>query len=191
MFHSLKLLSDEPRILKLSSVRDASSSSTERQKVIKPIICKSYIRSIKARNNIVKLRRVYVFSQERYKKKEIRSEEDLKDEMAVLHSRFERLSRCCTYSGRGNQLILLAGYKYSVQSSKHSEYIQSKRGKRLLLYLGYSYYATSGGPRIRWRCSTNSYMGCRATVHTHNDCIVYTKGYHSHPPRNIAACKDV
>ncbi|KPJ13089.1 FLYWCH-type zinc finger-containing protein 1 [Papilio machaon] len=102
--------------------------------------------------------------------------------------------RCSTHCHRGciaavytinNALVSVKSEHNHLPAVRRKilEFIQSKRGKRLLLYEGYSYYATSGGPTIRWRCSTNSYCGCRATVHTYDDVILYTRGHHGHPPR--------
>lgn len=66
-------------------------------------------------------------------------------------------------------------------AGSHPEFVVSMRGKRLLKIDHYTYYPTSEGPKIRWRCS--SHHGCKATVHTYDDCIISFNGGHGHLPR--------
>ncbi|CAH2040278.1 unnamed protein product, partial [Iphiclides podalirius] len=63
-------------------------------------------------------------------------------------------------SKRGNQLILLSGYKYFVKAS-HSVGRMTKR---------------------RWNCSTHHAKGCRALLHTANDTILKINDRHNHSP---------
>ncbi|KPJ13088.1 hypothetical protein RR48_05197 [Papilio machaon] len=95
------------------------------------------------------------------------------------------------HSRRGNQLILLAGYKYSVQSSKYCDtpiFIHSRRGNQLILLAGYKYSLKTRNNcgnntfKMRWRCSTHNARGCRATLLTVDDNIVRYNQKHNHDP---------
>uniref|UniRef100_A0A2H1VGK0 SFRICE_004212 n=1 Tax=Spodoptera frugiperda TaxID=7108 RepID=A0A2H1VGK0_SPOFR len=62
-------------------------------------------------------------------------------------------------------------------------FVLSMKGRRMLKLNRYTYYPTSIGPKIRWRCSSQS--GCKATVHTYEDHIISLNESHTHPPKYI------
>ncbi|CAG9579989.1 unnamed protein product [Danaus chrysippus] len=89
-------------------------------------------------------------------------------------------------SKKGNPLILLAGYRYSMKNCKpidneglnHSlQYVYSKRGNPLMLFAGYTFslkkYRTTNDSRRRlWRCSTHASRGCHVVLVTVDETIV-------------------
>nr|XP_049693206.1 protein tramtrack, beta isoform isoform X49 [Helicoverpa armigera] len=69
------------------------------------------------------------------------------------------------------------------QDNEGPVFVVSMKGKRMLKFNRYTYYATSNGPKIRWRCSSQN--GCKATLHTYMDHVVSMNEYHTHPPKCI------
>ncbi|XP_047997588.1 FLYWCH-type zinc finger-containing protein 1-like [Leguminivora glycinivorella] len=107
-----------------------------------------------------------------------------------------------TTSRRGRRLLTYKGYTYYVKAeltthhnhvrwccsthgSMGSYFIPSARGKTLIKLDGYTFCrdkASSGGIKVRWRCSTHN-IGCCAYVVTVGEDIVYKSANHNHPPR--------
>ncbi|CAH2040273.1 unnamed protein product, partial [Iphiclides podalirius] len=94
--------------------------------------------------------------------------------------------RCCSHSGQGcSAFIVTMDDEVITMCPKHNHPpTAGNRGKRMLRINGYTYYASTIGPKIRWRCSTHAYCGCNAAVQTYRDEIVVIKDNHTHPPRN-------
>ncbi|CAK1543878.1 unnamed protein product [Leptosia nina] len=71
------------------------------------------------------------------------------------------------YSKRGNPILVLKGYRYSLKVTKAFEDHVIRR----------------------WQCSTHTNRGCLATVITQNEHIVKTKNEHNHVQSNIRNVK--
>ncbi|CAK1543868.1 unnamed protein product [Leptosia nina] len=65
-----------------------------------------------------------------------------------------------TYSKRGNPIIVLYGYRYSLKNTKES----------------------CGTVIRRWQCSTHTNRGCLSSIMTNDQVIVHMKNEHNHPP---------
>ncbi|KAI8421115.1 hypothetical protein MSG28_008208 [Choristoneura fumiferana] len=66
-----------------------------------------------------------------------------------------------------------------------ADFVTSAKGKCLLRVNGYTYhkiFASNGGLKVRWRCSTHWARGCRAHVHTIMNEIIKITDQHDHPP---------
>ncbi|KAI8421116.1 hypothetical protein MSG28_008209 [Choristoneura fumiferana] len=60
-------------------------------------------------------------------------------------------------------------------------YTISRKGRPLLIYKGFTYYHRPGNSaKMRWYCSSQA--GCRATLCTLDDEVVFEKNDHDHPP---------
>ncbi|CAH2040282.1 unnamed protein product, partial [Iphiclides podalirius] len=111
-----------------------------------------------------------------------------------------------TKSAKGNSLVNVGGYRFSLKKNRpkgpkqrwrctsHDRFppyqvLETIRGNQLICLGGFRFSRkkdkrTSHSPKLRWRCATHHKSGCTATLYTMEDNIVSIKNVHNHrPPR--------
>lgn len=67
-----------------------------------------------------------------------------------------------------------------------ANFVTSRYGKQLIELDGYTYCSTpSKGLKVRWRCSTHKHAGCRATLYTVENHVIFIKNEHNHLPPKL------